>query len=268
VNSGLFTTSGLRLRLGKSLGKGGEANIFRVESDRPTAVKLYIEGKAAERHDKVIAVISDRLFERTSFVAFPIEAVTSKGTFVGFTMRQAIGAKPLHQLCTPGDRKAEFPDATFRFLVRVALNFARAMASINELGAVIGDINESVALVDQKGLVTVVDSDSFQYRGRGQLYRCLVGKAEYTPPELQGQFLENIDRTVNHDAFGVAVIIFEIPFMGRHPFSGTYKGVGDQLSISKAIEEGRFAYSRQKVIDPNGAAAVCPGAGRHSAGNR
>jgi DNA-binding helix-hairpin-helix protein with protein kinase domain len=163
-------------------------------------------------------------------------------------MRKVVGAKPMHQLCTPGDRKTEFPEAHFRFLVRVALNFTRAVASIHTLGAVIGDINESGALVDQKGLVTVIDSDSFQYRSGGQLYRCRVGKAEYTPTELQGQSLEKVDRTVDHDGFGLAVIIFEILFMGRHPFSGIYTGTGNQRTISEAIQEGRFAYSQRKSL--------------------
>jgi DNA-binding helix-hairpin-helix protein with protein kinase domain len=246
--SGYVTSSGRQLQLGKVLGKGGEARIYHVLNDSSIAVKIYTDGKAADRREKVNAMISDGLCNRTPFVAFPLEVVSSKATFVGFTMRKAVGAKPLHQLCTPGDRKVEFPDANFRFLVHVALNFVRAVASIEELGCVIGDINESVALIDQKGLVTVIDSDSFQYRRDGQLYPCLVGKAEYTPPELQGQHLSKITRTVNHDAFGLAVLIFEILFMGRHPFSGTFKGAGDQLPISKAIQEGRFAYSTQKSL--------------------
>jgi len=247
-NIDLVTATGLRLRLRKLLGKGGEGKIYQIESDRPFAVKIYTDGKEAERRDKVLVMIADKLCERTPLVAFPIEAVYSSGTFVGFTMRQAVGAKLLHQLCTPGDRKTEFPAADFRFLVRVALNFARAVASLNALGVVIGDINESVALVDQKGLATIIDSDSFQYRRGGHIYRCLVGKPEYTPPELQGQSLAKVDRTINNDAFGLAVIIFEILFMGRHPFSGTYKGAGEQLSISKAIQEGRFAYSPQSSL--------------------
>lgn len=242
------TASGRRLQLGNVLGKGGEANIFHVEGDSTIAVKVYKDGKELMRQPKVNAMIADRLRERTLIVAFPIEAVSANGAFAGFTMRKASGAKALHQLCSPGDRKAEFPEANFRFLVRVALNFARAVATINNLSAVIGDINESVALVDQKGLVTVIDSDSFQYRSGGRTYRCLVGKPEYTPPELQGQSLENVDRTINHDAFGLAVIIFEILFMGRHPFSGIYHGVGEQPTIAKAIEEGRFAYSLQKSL--------------------
>jgi DNA-binding helix-hairpin-helix protein with protein kinase domain len=243
-----MTTSGFRLRLGKTIGKGGEGEIFAVESDRPFAVKLYTDGKAADRRAKISAMVADRLFERTPFVAFPMEAVTSKGAFAGFVMRQALGAKPLHQLCTPGDRKVEFPAASFRFLVRVALNFARAVASINGLGVIIGDINESIALIDQKGLITIIDSDSFEYRKGTQVYRCLVGKAEYTPPELQGRPLGTANRTVNHDAFGLAVIIFELLFMGRHPFAGTFHGTGGQLSISQAIQEGRFAYSPQKSL--------------------
>jgi DNA-binding helix-hairpin-helix protein with protein kinase domain len=114
---------------------------------------------------------------------------------------------------------------------------------------VIGDINESVALIDQKkALATIVDTDSFQYHKGGRIYHCLVGKAEYTPPELQGRSLGKLTRTQNHDAFGLAVIIFEILFMGRHPFAGTYKGIGDQPSIARAIEQGRFAYSPQKSL--------------------
>lgn len=48
-------------------------------------------------------------------------------------------------------------------------------------------------------------------------------------------------RTQNHDAFGLAVLIFQILFMGRHPFSGQYLGAGD-MSLERAIQELRFAY--------------------------
>jgi DNA-binding helix-hairpin-helix protein with protein kinase domain len=248
ANAALLTSKGRSLRLGKILGKGGEGTIYEVEGDNSTAVKIYTDGKALTRREKLNAMIADRLHERTPFVAFPIEAVTAHGAMVGFTMRKAVGAKPMHQLCSPGDRKTEFPDANFRFLVRAALNFTRAVASINDLGAVIGDINESGTLVDQKGLITVIDSDSFQYRYNGQVFRCRVGKAEYTPPELQGQAFDKVDRTINHDAFGLAVIVFEILFMGRHPYSGIYKGPGEPPSIPKAIQDGRFAYSQHKSL--------------------
>ena len=49
-------------------------------------------------------------------------------------------------------------------------------------------------------------------------------------------------RTANHDAFGLAVLIFHLLFMGRHPFAGRYLGQGE-MPIERAIAETRFAYS-------------------------
>jgi DNA-binding helix-hairpin-helix protein with protein kinase domain len=244
----VVTASGRRLRLGSLVGKGGEADIFHVQGDNTIAVKLYTDGKPLNRLAKVRAMIADRLAERTPFVAFPVEEVRVNGSFAGFTMRKSSGSKPLFNLCISSDRKTEFPDANYRFLVRVALNYARAVASLHSLGAIIGDINESGALIDQKsGLVTMIDSDSFQYSSNGRVYRCLVGKVEYTPPELQGRPLGNVDRTAAHDAFGVAVILFEILFLGRHPFSGVPQ-THDHPTIGEAIGAGRFAYSPHKAV--------------------
>jgi DNA-binding helix-hairpin-helix protein with protein kinase domain len=63
------------------------------------------------------------------------------------------------------------------------------------------------------------------------------------PPELLGAALGATRRTANHDAFGLAVLIFHLLFMGRHPFAGRYLGKGD-MPIERAIAESRFAYSR------------------------
>ena len=43
-----------------------------------------------------------------------------------------------------------------------------------------------------------------------------------------------------HDAFGLAVLIFQILFMGRHPYSGHFLGSGE-MPIERAIREHRFA---------------------------
>ncbi|MFM9976333.1 MAG: hypothetical protein ACKVON_17405 [Beijerinckiaceae bacterium] len=83
LGADLMTASGLRLRLGKSIGEGGEGQIFQLENDRSFAVKLYTDGKADIRRDKVNAMIADKLFERTPFVAFPIEAVNELCAKVG-----------------------------------------------------------------------------------------------------------------------------------------------------------------------------------------
>lgn len=243
-----FTTpSGRPLQLGSALGKGGEGKIFNVEDDPGVAVKIYTDGKEQERLPKVRAMVADHLADKTRFVSFPRDIVLANGRFAGFVMRKVVAAKPLFDLCITSARKSEFPDANYRFLVRVALNYARAIASLHALGTVVGDINESGALVNRQGLVTLIDSDSFQYSSDGKTYRCLVGKPEYTPPELQGRPLRDVDRSTHHDAFGLAVILFELLFLGRHPFQGIPRD-SDQPTIAEAIAAHRFAYSPHKAV--------------------
>jgi len=65
----------------------------------------------------------------------------------------------------------------------------------------------------------------------------------YTPPELQDTEFREVVRTPNHDNFGLAVLIFHLLIMGRHPFAGKFLGRGE-MPIEKAIAEQRFAFAR------------------------
>ena len=66
----------------------------------------------------------------------------------------------------------------------------------------------------------------------------------WTPPELQGKSYQGLHRTPNHDRFGLAVIIFRLLFMGRHPFAGIPTG-HEQFEIQEAIKKWLFAFSPQ-----------------------
>jgi len=70
-----------------------------------------------------------------------------------------------------------------------------------------------------------------------------VGVPEYTPPELHGKNFTTLDRTANHDLFGLSVLVFHLLMMGRHPFSGVPLVPAD-IPIEKAIQEGLYAYTR------------------------
>jgi DNA-binding helix-hairpin-helix protein with protein kinase domain len=153
----------------------------------------------------------------------------------------------------------KFPGASWAFLIYVAANIARAIATIHEHGLVIGDVNPKNILVTRKATVYVLDVDSFQVWFDGKTYRCEGGFPEYTPPELQGVAFRNIDRTQDHDGFWLAVAIFQLLFMGRHPFSGRYLGAGE-MPLERAIRESRFAYGddaeARKMRQPPGALAL------------
>jgi DNA-binding helix-hairpin-helix protein with protein kinase domain len=233
---------GRAIRLGKQLGKGGEGAVYEAVNQNDIALKIYWPTKAADRREKIAAMISAGWFKSSSFVTFPVDVLYAGNAFVGFIMKKVSGHKPIHLLYSPASRKREFAITSFRFLIRTALNVARAVASVHSTGCVIGDINHSGFLVSEKATITLIDSDSFQVSAANRNFLCTVGTPEYTPPEIQGKRFDQIKRTANHDNFGLAVLMFQLLFMGRHPFSGRYLERGD-MPLERAIAEFRFAYS-------------------------
>jgi len=126
-------------------------------------------------------------------------------------------------------------------------NLAAAFYIIHKYGYVIGDVNEGTILVTKKACVRLIDCDSFQVQAHDRIYHCEVGVPQFTPPELQKSKDFKMLRTQNHDNFGLAILIFLLLFMGRHPFSGVYKGK-DDMPIERAIAEYRFAFGRNAAL--------------------
>ncbi len=234
--------------LGRQIGKGGEGEVYLAATEAGVAVKLYTVSDKSDRERKILAMIRAGLAKKSPLTAFPIALARKRnGEFVGFTMRLVPDHRPLHDLYAPGSRKHNFPQADFRFLVRAAANVARAIASVHHAGCVIGDINHSSILISKKATVALIDADSFQVSEGTNVFGCLVGVDQYTPPELQGRKLSGIVRTPNHDAFGLAVVIFLLLFMGRHPFSGSPRK-GEPPSFEEAIRDFRFVYSERRDV--------------------
>ena len=188
---------------------------------------------------------------------WPIDVLRASagGQVVGLLMPSIAGQKPIHELYNPKSRLAEFPDTNWPFLLRSAANLARAFDVVHEHGHIIGDVNHGNAVVSPRAIVVLIDCDSFQAKLDGRWYPCEVGVPEYQPPELQAlSSYRGVIRTVEHDRFGLAVMLFQLLLLGRHPFAGRFLAAGD-MPIDRAIRERRFAYgawapSRQMAPPP------------------
>ena len=163
------------------------------------------------------------------------------GNFLGFLMQLVSGYRPIHELYSPKSRQRYFPKVDYRFIVHVALNVARAVGKVHQTGCVIGDLNHSGILVAEDGRVALIDADSFQFRLGQKTYPCVVGVQDFLPPELHGVNLSAVTRSVEHDNFGLAVVVFLLLLMGRHPYAGRHDG--PDLPLGQAIAQNKFAFS-------------------------
>ena len=242
--------------IGQRIGKGGEGEVYALANDPTRAIKFYTVADGAAREPKISAIVRMGLAGKSSLIAFPLAIARDQaGNFKGFVMHLVRDHKPIFELYAPQARKQHFPAADYRFLARAAVNTARAVAAVHETGCVIGDINHSGILVSENAKVALIDADSFQLLDGSQRYLCRVGVPEYTPPELQGLSLSDVVRTPNHDAFGLAIAIFQLLTMGRHPFVGTY--ASGEITLPRAISEFKFAYSRERSVGMIPPPAVC-----------
>lgn len=239
-----------------TLGAGGEARVYAVTPGDRYAAKIYHRPTEAQARKLMVmrANPPDDPMEAHEHIsiAWPIDLLRKMygdQQFAGFLMPRVAGMRPLFNVYNPVTRRQECPLFNYLYLHRAARNVASAISALHNRGYVIGDVNESNILVSETALVTLVDTDSFQVRDtqNGMVYRCPVGKPEFTPPELQGKNFRQVDRSQESDRFGLAVLIFQLLMEGTHPFSGVYQGEDDPPPYETRIRNGHYTYGSYEL---------------------
>lgn len=252
INRSLIDADGNLVRLhGEPLAVGGEGSIHNIMGDHSLVAKVYNKPQSKIRSEKLLMMVRIATPGLLKVSAWPVSALYSSddGRVAGILMPKIVGYREVHRLYSTAQRKKDFPDVDWRFLAHAAYNCAIAFDTVHRHGHVVGDVNQKNILVSDQAIVKFVDCDSFQIKiSEKSHFRCEVGVTEFTPPELQRKSFRDVDREPNHDRFGLAVLIFHLLMMGRHPFSGIYTKESD-VSLEKAIQAGLFAYGRSSVND-------------------
>ena len=254
-------SNGEVIDLGSEIARGGEGAIHSYPRDASLVMKIYHADKLKDiDSDKLQLMVANPPDDSVKknhgcvSIAWPVDLLLSidgNQQIIGFLMprvpKQQV--RPIHDYYSPKTRREENLGFNYFSLHRTARNFAGAMSALHAKQYVIGDVNESNILVYDTAIVTLVDTDSFQVRDfqHGKVYRCRVGKPEYTPPELQRKTFADYDRTPEHDLFGLGVLIFQLLMEGTHPFAGVYQGTGDPPPTEKRILAGHFPHGSKTV---------------------
>jgi DNA-binding helix-hairpin-helix protein with protein kinase domain len=241
-----------RIVLGERVGSpGGEGTTHAVVGHSDMVAKIYHAHRLPDRRqcEKLRLQASAQLPHVRKIAAWPHKLLFADGKTVGFLMPRIQG-KSIHLLYRPDDRNQHFPKATWQSLIDVARNVAAAFHCLHQHDVIMGDVNESnVFVTADTGEVRFIDCDSFQIKGtNGQVFPCSVFTAGWAPPELLESSSLTSRRTVQHDLFGLAVMIFHLLFMGKHPFAGVPPDhlLENSPSLEDLIKQAIFPYSQNR----------------------
>jgi DNA-binding helix-hairpin-helix protein with protein kinase domain len=258
----LFNSRGAPISLGKEIGKGGEGAVYDIVGQTDKVAKINFKPLSSEHAQKLSAMTSLATPALLQIAAMPIETLHDQSRqVVGFIMPKVLGHEPVFKVYGPKLRLREFPKADWRFLIHAAANTARAFSTVHAASLVVGDVNHGNLVVSQNSTVRMIDCDSFQVSNGNNTWFCEVGVGTHQPPEMQGLAnYKTVRRTANHDNFGLAVIIFQLLCIGKHPFAGRPNASEEIPTPEDAISASRYAHSiegaRTRLRPPLGSLPV------------
>jgi len=234
----------------------GEASISKL-SDRPDRVaKIYTDPPTPAYRDKLRWMrdhppADPNLASGHASVSWPEGLLDDEaGALAGYVMPFVGNAVSIFEVLNVRYRARRMPHFHRGYLYRTARNLAAAIELVHARDYVIGDVNQANVLVTPAARVTLIDTDSFQVTERRRegdvIHRCPVGVPDYTPPELQGRPFADVDRTSEHDRFGLAVLIFQLLTEGNHPFRSLWLATGDPPMLGEKIRLGYFPYAQPR----------------------
>lgn len=265
MQKALYDDRGEIVRLERELKEGGEANVYTVEGRSTKCAKIY-KSPNLTRFQKLSAMLQkpprDPTLSQTGHmsIVWPERRLfrdrdRDPRSFAGFTMSlmDIRAFEIIDRYLTPSKRhdllKHGFGRFNLRYLLAVAQNMSSAINAVNQCGCCVGDINESNILVASSSLVALIDTDSFQVpEASGTLHNCTAWSPRYLAPELQNYLVKEVHRTIQTDAFGLAILIFQLLMLGFHPFAGTPPAKAESpenISAGYFTYYGKFASMRQ-----------------------
>jgi DNA-binding helix-hairpin-helix protein with protein kinase domain len=241
---------------GTPISRGGEGEIRGLPNGR--ALKLFHDPDA-DLNRKLAWMIRNPIPSSgpTCDHAWPERLVFKNNQFAGYEMAYFDQMAPLSRAIDVDERIAMIPAWTYKHSVRLAGNVAHAYARFHAHGIVIGDVSPANALFDpQTTCCALIDLDSVQVDAGDHVFPCRVSTPDTTPPEVLLGKVAFDRRTIYQDAFGVAVLVFQL-LLEHHPYAAILPAHAPPLTTEQRIAQNVWAYgagkgARKIAIPPYG----------------
>lgn len=248
---------GKRIKLDptQSLGKGGEADVFRLGADRalklfkppdhPDYAGLPAEQSAAEKrlrqHQRKLREFPSGL---PAQVIAPEELATDRSgrVVLGYAMKLVAPATLLVRYADPAFRRAGVPNSAVVALFREML---RAVSALHAAGVVVGDFNDLNVLVTPSEEPRFIDADSYQFG----TWACAVFTERFVDPLLCDPAASSL-RLVrpyqpSSDWYAFAALLLQSLL-----FVGPYGGIYRPSDPSRRVPQGARPLRRITVFSP------------------
>lgn len=249
----------------KSLNSGGQGGIHKILTSGYVnyIVKIYHDqGKAKTLEQKILTMVKYSPCKNATQIvrqslAWAECALYENQQFVGYLMPKVNNAIELTELSTPrsphhrhGNAWQKFDISnkdSFRTRLIICYNIARAVELLHQSGFyTLVDLKPDNIMVNNQGLITIIDLDSIQMvDNKGVLrFNADVATEDFAPPEFYNRKIVPKTTKIEYswDAFSFAVICYKVLF-AIHPYQASHNKYS---TISELIGNGYFAHGSRK----------------------
>ncbi|ONI42914.1 hypothetical protein AN640_06970 [Candidatus Epulonipiscium fishelsonii] len=210
----VYISTGGNIRLLEKIATGGEGSIYKTMNPNFVAKVYKKDNNTCRTYKKIQLMISKNL--ECQGICFPKEIIYNKNKeFVGYLMPTARGKELQKSIFIKPLFIKNFPNWRKRDTVELCVTILNKIKYLHDRNIIMGDINPSNILVVSPTEIYFVDTDSYQIED----YPCPVGTINYTAPEIQRKHFATFLRTIGHENFAVATLLFMIMLPGKPPYS-------------------------------------------------
>ena len=239
----VFNSNGKKIVLGNLIAQGGEGEIRSIIGAPNLLLKIYLDKYACNvskitqltKLDEVAKRHNSPLYTQA---ALPKEVIyDSNHNAIGYIMNKLPGERKLEDACSYP------PDPSFLIngqqMVQIGIDICKLLEEFHKVEVCFGDFHPGNILIDKKGTVYFVDTDTVQFSKKGNIYKCVSCRPGYTSPEAlratRGSRFANHATscfTEQTDNWCLALHLYALLFNGSNPYD----------SILQNSSNGSIAY--------------------------